>query len=302
MSDLKARGNKAFAAGNYVEAESLYAQAIEASPENHVRSWAMRRRVRRRVRRLVLLPLHAQPLTFVLTTLSPPSCRAPVSSPPALQLLYANRSGARFKQDNFEGALADADKTIALQPAWIKGYHRRAIALQGLGQKDAVIESYVAALKFEPDNKWLKAQLRQARVAGGKAVSVEQDKLMMVESAIESLSQDQQRQMMEVQARMQEVNRKLSQTRAGLEANHREQARTRITRSQLEKMPADAPRFISVGRMFMRASTDDVDSSMNAESAGLVEKAKSLKGQFEYLTKQQAALQKEMAEVMMKRR
>ena len=221
---------------------------------------------------------------------------------PSLQLLYANRSGARFKQDNFDGALADADKTIALQPAWIKGYHRRAIALQGLGQKDAVIESYVAALKFEPDNKWLKAQLRQARVAGGKAVSVEQDKLKMVESAIESLSQDQQRQMMEVQARMQEVNRKLSQTRAGLEANHREQSRTRITRSQLEKMPADAPRFISVGRMFMRASTDDVDSSMDTEAAGLVEKAKSLKGQFEYLTKQQAALQKEMAEVMMKRR
>lgn len=216
------------------------------------------------------------------------------------QLLYANRSGARFKQDNFDGALADAATTIELKPTWIKGYHRRAIALQGLGRKDDVIESYVDALKVEPDNKWLKAQLRQARIAGGK--SGDGDKLKMVESAIESLSQDQQRQMMEVQARMQEVGRKLSQTRAGLDVNHREQQRTKITASSLGKMPADAPRYIGVGRMFILATTEEVDTSIEKESAQLLEKAASLKGQFEYLTKQQAALQKEMIEVMKKRR
>jgi tetratricopeptide (TPR) repeat protein len=36
-ADLKSAGNAAFAAGNYTEAESLYSQAIDLAPENHVR-------------------------------------------------------------------------------------------------------------------------------------------------------------------------------------------------------------------------------------------------------------------------
>ena len=43
-------------------------------------------------------------------------------------------------------------------------------------------------------------------------------------------------------------------------------------------------------------------SSMDEERAALAEKAKSLKGQLEYLTKSQKALEKEMSEVMLRRR
>eukprot|EP01062_Namystynia_karyoxenos_P019408 TRINITY_DN17313_c0_g1_i1.p1 TRINITY_DN17313_c0_g1~~TRINITY_DN17313_c0_g1_i1.p1 ORF type:complete len:447 (+),score=140.44 TRINITY_DN17313_c0_g1_i1:97-1341(+) len=48
--------------------------------------------------------------------------------------VYANRSAARCKLFDFEGALSDADRCVALAPEWPKGHGRRADALFGLGR------------------------------------------------------------------------------------------------------------------------------------------------------------------------
>src|SRR3989338_5205637 len=46
--------------------------------------------------------------------------------------LFSNRSATRLKLGNYQGALLDADRSLALCPRWAKGYFRRAAALEWL--------------------------------------------------------------------------------------------------------------------------------------------------------------------------
>ena len=50
----------------------------------------------------------------------------------ALKRLYSNRALAFTKTGRFAEALQDAEKAIALSPAWDKAYLRQGAALQGL--------------------------------------------------------------------------------------------------------------------------------------------------------------------------
>lgn len=49
-------------------------------------------------------------------------------------VLYSNRSGAYTSLGNYTDALADAERVVALQPEWAKGYSRKAASLYGLGR------------------------------------------------------------------------------------------------------------------------------------------------------------------------
>jgi stress-induced-phosphoprotein 1 len=52
---------------------------------------------------------------------------------PTNHVLYSNRSACYASLRDFEKALADANKTIEVNPGWSKGYGRKGAALHGLG-------------------------------------------------------------------------------------------------------------------------------------------------------------------------
>ena len=64
--------------------------------------------------------------------------------------LYSNRSACFVKTKHWTEALADADKTVALDPSWAKGHYRRGCALQGLGREEDGIEAFNQAAAREP--------------------------------------------------------------------------------------------------------------------------------------------------------
>lgn len=57
-------------------------------------------------------------------------------------VLYSNRSAAYAKAGKFELALADAEKTVELNPTWPKGYLRKGCALAGLNKFTESFEAY----------------------------------------------------------------------------------------------------------------------------------------------------------------
>ncbi|KAI8096558.1 beta-lactamase-like protein [Halteromyces radiatus] len=69
-----------------------------------------------------------------------------------LALLYSNRCACYLLSHQYALGLSDAEKVIALAPAWAKGYFRVGEAKLKLGQYDQGIQYYRQALEKEPGN------------------------------------------------------------------------------------------------------------------------------------------------------
>lgn len=88
---------------------------------------------------------------------------------PSNAVYYANRSLAHLRQESFGSALEDGISAVKNDPAYIKGYYRRAAAQMSLGKfKKALTDfEYVAkrrpsdrdaAMKFNECNKLVRKQ------------------------------------------------------------------------------------------------------------------------------------------------
>ncbi len=75
-------------------------------------------------------------------------------------VLYSNRSLSYLKLKNCQKALDDSNECICKDPKWIKGYVRRTLAYQGLGNHAKVMESAEEAFKISGDAK-VKTELVQ---------------------------------------------------------------------------------------------------------------------------------------------
>lgn len=67
--------------------------------------------------------------------------------------LYSNRSMVRLNLSKVEESLADANKCLAIDPKFVKAYHRKAQALIRLNDWDDAIATANAGLEIEPTNK-----------------------------------------------------------------------------------------------------------------------------------------------------
>lgn len=54
---------------------------------------------------------------------------------PIEEALYSNRAAARLKLGRPQDALADAEECIRIAPAFMKGYHRKALAQTAMGDE-----------------------------------------------------------------------------------------------------------------------------------------------------------------------
>lgn len=87
---------------------------------------------------------------------------------PSNHVLFSNRSAAYAKEGKYESALEDANQTIALNPAWAKGYSRKGSALTGLEKYMEAFEVYQKGLEIDPNNAALQqgqAEIRNAVIA-----------------------------------------------------------------------------------------------------------------------------------------
>uniref|UniRef100_A0A182M9A6 Uncharacterized protein n=1 Tax=Anopheles culicifacies TaxID=139723 RepID=A0A182M9A6_9DIPT len=81
---------------------------------------------------------------------------------PADAILYSNRSLAFCKIQQYYYANEDADKAIALNPAWAKGYYRKAEVSMGVGQYETALLSYGKALQLQPQDMGIIQAARKA--------------------------------------------------------------------------------------------------------------------------------------------
>uniref|UniRef100_A0A7S4KEK5 Uncharacterized protein n=1 Tax=Paramoeba aestuarina TaxID=180227 RepID=A0A7S4KEK5_9EUKA len=83
-------------------------------------------------------------------------------------VLYSNVSGCYFCLGEYESALQEAEKCIAFEKNWPKGYYRQAMAELRMGQFDECEKSLEAGFKIDENDKNLKeakVKLAEARKA-----------------------------------------------------------------------------------------------------------------------------------------
>ncbi|KAG1474451.1 hypothetical protein G6F56_000354 [Rhizopus delemar] len=80
---------------------------------------------------------------------------------PTVSVYYVNRSMTLLKLKDYMAAERDATKGIELDSKSTKGYWRRSNALQNLGRLDEAKRDLNTALKLEPNNKAISADLKK---------------------------------------------------------------------------------------------------------------------------------------------
>ncbi|KAI0278562.1 activator of Hsp70 and Hsp90 chaperone [Russula aff. rugulosa BPL654] len=79
-------------------------------------------------------------------------------------VVWSNRSAAKAGKRDWDGALADADQCIKVNPTWPKGHARKGAALHGMRRYVEAIEAYEAGLKIE-DTPALRKGLEEVKAA-----------------------------------------------------------------------------------------------------------------------------------------
>jgi len=88
----------------------------------------------------------------------------------ANHVFYSNRSAAYAALNDYDAALTDAEKTVAIKPDWVKGYSRKGAALYGLKRYDDACDAYNKGLEIDGTNDACKSGLADAETAAVRAM------------------------------------------------------------------------------------------------------------------------------------
>jgi len=95
--------------------------------------------------------------------------------------IYSNRAAAYMKLGKYEQAKEDCDKTIQMDPNYVKAYLRRATCNAQLGNHEDVVRDYEKLTQMEPDNNDYARQLRDAKLELKKSKRKDYYKILGVE-------------------------------------------------------------------------------------------------------------------------
>jgi serine/threonine-protein phosphatase 5 len=76
-----------------------------------------------------------------------------ISYNPLQPTYYGNRAFAYIKQELYGAALLDANEAIALDPAYVKAYYRRAVAQMALGKLKEALADFKSVVKVAPRDR-----------------------------------------------------------------------------------------------------------------------------------------------------
>ena len=98
----------------------------------------------------------------------------------AAAVVYANRAQAAVKLEEAGGAKADADRAVAADARYAKGYHRRAVALMMLGRPQEALRDYRAVVRLAPKDAAARQTLAECeklvrRLAFEAAIHVDEE-------------------------------------------------------------------------------------------------------------------------------
>lgn len=108
---------------------------------------------------------------------------------PENPVLYANRAMAFLRKNMLGAAEEDCCRALEWDPKYVKAYHRRGLARQGLSKRALAAEDFRMVLSLEPNNKEARQHLtkleKELKSGGGDTVTTEPSSLAQSSNAKE---------------------------------------------------------------------------------------------------------------------
>jgi len=95
---------------------------------------------------------------------------AAIAADPTDHIFFSNRSACYASLNQFERAVEDAEKCVAMSPKWAKGYSRLGLAKFKAGDLAGAIKAYTQGLAVDPSNTQIADGLTEAKAAKKREV------------------------------------------------------------------------------------------------------------------------------------
>ena len=200
------------------------------------------------------------------------------------------RSASYAGTKDWTKAVEDAKECIRLNPQFVKGYYRLATAQLEMEEYDLAQATIKQGLTLDANNNQLLKVLRaikQARKAATTAVYAPQKKLDTAAS----------RELYDLQVQHSQASREYNTVQANLNKTQREHKMNEITLQELEANPSSGGYYKSVGKIFMKSTSDRVLDNLKSSMEEQKKKETDLKQKIEYLERRIKSQEQNMQEL-----
>lgn len=175
----------------------------------------------------------------------------------------------------------DAKECIRLDPSFLKGYYRLAVALIELKDMEMASAAIRQGLQLDPNNSQLSKLLRiikkpQNAPSVPRPSTTNTDRLAKLDEATA-------KELEELHQQYSQANRELSSAHASLGILERESRIAEITKEELEPTPAVVKCYRSIGKTFLRTTKERAIEHLDKQIEECNKKTTDAKQKIEYL-------------------
>jgi chaperonin cofactor prefoldin len=185
---------------------------------------------------------------------------------------------------DWENAITDAKECIRLDPTFVKGYYRLALALIEAKEWDKALAAIKQGLAVESNNPQLLKQIQQVKLAQKRDSKKNAAPLQTRVGGLDSATS---MELQELQAQYVQTSREISIAQANVSMAQREYKANEITKAELDKVSeaVDTKMYRSVGKMFLLSSRSDVVDHLTQSMQSDKRREAELTQKLEYLEK-----------------
>lgn len=217
---------------------------------------------------------------------------------------FSNRSASYAGLKDWESAATDAKECIRLDPNFIKGYYRLALAQIELNDYEKAISTIRQGLSIDPNNPQLTKQMnsvlglrkpsavgdRSIRPSGNDDLSLPEPVGQLDEAATSEL-QDLQTQFVQMRREAQTIDYNINQLQR--------QARLgELTKDEVALLPEGTNCFRSVGKVFLASTKSAVLQNIELQVGTCRKREMEMKSKAQYLEKRMNSLQENISELI----
>ena len=227
---------------------------------------------------------------------------------PTNHVYFSNRSACYASTKKWEKSAIDAKECIKLQPSFVKGYYRLALAQIELKEYESAESSIKQGLHLDPDNSQLLKLLRTVKVkmqssrpsASNSNTKQESSSALSQVTPSSTMDPAVSREILDLQEQYATTSREHGVIKANINKSQREQTMNEITISEINKIPSESTSkmYRGIGKMFMLSSRDEIldniHTTIESDKKKIVESTQKM----EYFERRMKSQQQNMQELV----
>jgi len=219
---------------------------------------------------------------------------------PKNHVFFSNRSASYASKKQYTEAIADAKQCIKLNPSFIKGYYRLAMAQLEVYDLDGTLATCKQGMNIDPGNSQLDKLLKQAKSRKSNE-KLKADQKPVASAAFPSggaVDSSLSKELMDLQEQYRKTLKDYQVVQATIAASEKTLKINEITIGELQGIPFEEERkmYRGIGKMFLMETKDEILNHLHEESKDNEKKIEDLQQKKDYLEKRMTSQRQNILE------